>query len=457
MNLDHDYGKITHIQTLDTTQTPPQGGTAGLLSITGTGAIKVPSGTTAQQPAIQAGMIRYNTTTQAFEFAQGASPIWYTNSWPKPISIVLVNTASNLPAAITGVRTLVANTIYWISGDVNIGTDTIVLSDKSVIRGLNDEVDKLTYTGSGTFITSVNKTIEISDISLVCGSGTVFSISGSGTESVHLEHVNLRSCKTLGTVSGMHTFRTYDSDIKDTTTGGFTMSGTFTSFEFINNTCSNNAGVMLNLDSITVSQGEILGNIFTVSGGQTGISSSAPTISSQIVVSSNTFSGAGTYTSGISVTNIRFTLIGNYGISNTSYVGEMYYAANATSTTITTPGTFYKVSGTTTAGQNVQFTHTNGTLTCNALDTRYYLVTCSISASCGTNNQLLGLRIYKGGSPVSSSEMEVKTGTGGDSESGVCKSIVQLATNEYLELYVTNKTAGNAVTVEYMNFTIIGI
>ncbi len=44
------------------------------LDVTGTGAIKVPVGTTAQQPAVAvAGMIRFNTTTEKFEAYNGTS------------------------------------------------------------------------------------------------------------------------------------------------------------------------------------------------------------------------------------------------------------------------------------------------------------------------------------------------------------------------------------------------
>lgn len=40
---------------------------ANVVTLSGTGAIKVPSGTTGQQPSPVNGMIRYNTTTGAFE------------------------------------------------------------------------------------------------------------------------------------------------------------------------------------------------------------------------------------------------------------------------------------------------------------------------------------------------------------------------------------------------------
>lgn len=81
------------------------------------------------------------------------------------------------------------------------------------------------------------------------------------------------------------------------------------------------------------------------------------------------------------------------------------------------------------------------------------LVTCSFSASTGNNNQTLGARIAKNGSTIAGSESEVRQNTASQAAGGVAKSIVSFATNDYIELFVTNKTATNAVTVEYMNLT----
>jgi len=49
------------------------GATADTLVSTGTGALTLPVGTTAQRPTAVVGMIRYNTTTAATEIYNGTS------------------------------------------------------------------------------------------------------------------------------------------------------------------------------------------------------------------------------------------------------------------------------------------------------------------------------------------------------------------------------------------------
>jgi hypothetical protein len=73
MNFNHDIGTIDTILTIDTTIAPPLGGTTGVLAVTGTGAISLPAGTTAQQPTGVAGMFRWNSTVPQFEGFNGTS------------------------------------------------------------------------------------------------------------------------------------------------------------------------------------------------------------------------------------------------------------------------------------------------------------------------------------------------------------------------------------------------
>ncbi len=78
MNFDHDVGLIDTLQQIDTTSLPPLGGTAGTLTIVGTGALKVPTGTSAQAPTGVTGMIRFNTTATQLETYNGTS--WIASS-----------------------------------------------------------------------------------------------------------------------------------------------------------------------------------------------------------------------------------------------------------------------------------------------------------------------------------------------------------------------------------------
>jgi len=63
MDFNLDTGTIYNgIQTIDPTVLPPLGGVAGVLTIAGTGALVLPSGTLAERPALPlAGTVRFNT------------------------------------------------------------------------------------------------------------------------------------------------------------------------------------------------------------------------------------------------------------------------------------------------------------------------------------------------------------------------------------------------------------
>ena len=73
MDFNHDTGLIDSIQSLDLTTLPPLGGTVGVLSLIGTGALLLPLGTTAEQPTGTSGYIRFNTTGSYFEGYNGTS------------------------------------------------------------------------------------------------------------------------------------------------------------------------------------------------------------------------------------------------------------------------------------------------------------------------------------------------------------------------------------------------
>lgn len=109
MNFNHDSGSISSILTIDTTIAPPLGG-QNSLQIIGTGALAIPSGTTAQRPvAAITGMQRYNTDTSAVETYDGAA--WSTDQGGTVTSVALASgnagiTVSGGPVTSSGTITV---------------------------------------------------------------------------------------------------------------------------------------------------------------------------------------------------------------------------------------------------------------------------------------------------------------------------------------------------------------
>lgn len=73
MHFDHDFGEITSLLVIDPTVAPMMGGTTGILTVLGTGGIKLPSGTSAERIEEQPGILRYNTSINALECFTGGT------------------------------------------------------------------------------------------------------------------------------------------------------------------------------------------------------------------------------------------------------------------------------------------------------------------------------------------------------------------------------------------------
>lgn len=371
-------------------------------------------------------------------------------------SVVFVKQLSDLPAAVSGTITLSGSTTYKISGTISLGTNVLVMGSGTAIEGNNQAIDILSYTGTGNMINITDVNGNISNVAISCADGTIFNADCStGLCNYLLYGIVVSGAKTLGTIQGFNNFVIQGSIISGTTTNGFTLGTSHATgnFAIINSEFNSNAGTLLAFSTSTVGFVTIHGNIFYSTGGQT-VFSGTPTVNNKIHVIDNSFTGGGTYTSGnITPSNIYCDFLSNIGVDPSGAVGECYYVANATATTITIAGTFYKAAGATTAGTNERFTHTDNRLTYAGLETIKLIVISAASVTSASNNETLATKIAKNGSVINASEAEARQTTANQSVNCISKSIVQLSTGDYVELFVTNKTSTGSVTVEYMNLT----
>lgn len=128
--------------------------------------------------------------------------------------------------------------------------------------------------------------------------------------------------------------------------------------------------------------------------------------------------------------------------------------SNTTVTTIAVASTYYKAGGTTIANLLKDFTHTSGRLTYTGAKTRNFRVSANpISMISTSNNVIVRMKIAKNGIVVGY-PMNRKIATGSDIGSGSVAFDVSLATNDYVELFVTNITSATNVTVQSMYLSI---
>ena len=154
-------------------------------------------------------------------------------------------------------------------------------------------------------------------------------------------------------------------------------------------------------------------------------------------------------TSGVS--GVLPVISGGTGVSQSAY-GELYLTT-IIQTAIATVDTPTKVNGTTTEGLLSNFSHSNARLTYTGTATRKFYVSVSLSFH-GTNGTEYSFSIAKDAIPIGASKLQA-TATGPTNLAHVSSQcIIELLTNEFIEVFVENVVNGDEVTVDQMNVSV---
>lgn len=126
-------------------------------------------------------------------------------------------------------------------------------------------------------------------------------------------------------------------------------------------------------------------------------------------------------------------------------IGGLFMESNATTTTVSaTPGNFVKILGTTTAStQNVSFTHTNNRLTYSGLKTTIFAVSYCLTINPSTSTDIeweVGLSFNGSATPQLMGRTHIHSITNGHRYSCSGVLIITLATSQFVELFLANKT-----------------
>lgn len=129
------------------------------------------------------------------------------------------------------------------------------------------------------------------------------------------------------------------------------------------------------------------------------------------------------------------------------------WEANASATTISVIGTFYKMAGTSTPDITQDFTLTNNRATYIGTVTKNFRISAIFSANDGANKQL-AFRIGKDGITISNSQVSEVTHAPAENVSSAIQDIVNLSTGQYVEIFVTNLTTATNVTIPELSVII---
>jgi hypothetical protein len=397
------------------------------------------------------------TSGQVYVANGAGSGTWTTIDSTLPSNIVKVESADDLPAAVSNVRTLLPNTAYQIVGSVPIGDDRLVTGTNTVIFGLNKSLDSLSTTSTSPMITTTNNNLVMKDISLSSTAGDIFAFTGSGVENISLLNVNINNCTDYAVISDVLSMTMTSCVWGTSTADGIQLSGTCGTFNMQRCEFSSFVGIALDFGTSTWDQIVIRNTKFDVDASQTGISAAASnanfTATGLGFINESIFVGAGTLTSNITSEDTRWIDRDNIGLVPVDIFASGNITGNATATTFSGTGSGNEVVVNFGTGFNDNkspgFTISNaGRVTQDALRTRECLVTIPISASIsGGAARTYNFYIAKNGT-IDTATINVRTFDGTNKGSLTVVGVIELATTDYIELYARAETATTSLTVD---------
>ncbi|MFW0776262.1 MAG: hypothetical protein ACN2B6_00900 [Rickettsiales bacterium] len=372
---------------------------------------------------------------------------------------VIVDSPSKFPYTQEGVHRLADNTTYFITKEVDLEGNRLLAGQNTGILGVNAESAVLKSTGlpQGTALITSEWSLPLRHIKLEAATILALDADGNSDQALDWSWVNFANTSDIGRIAN------YGNLICNTIgflgVSGLTLDGSFGTIGFTDSIFSGDGtGTIITIPATATITRRFRVNTsaFVITGDGVGIdfSTSASVPNEGFILDTCNFAGGGTYTTGVPYTDNKARFEGNRGIGNSATIGGMYMQGNSTVTTISGTGTPVKVSGTTTVSVITQrFSHTANRLTYTGSLSREAKVQVVVSLASGNGNQI-GIYIAKNGTTLDESEMYVTTGSGGRLENGVCQVLLELETDDYIEVFVENNSAANDITVEDLNLII---
>ena len=312
----------------------------------GTGGVPILINPTATSPII--GSIIAGSGISVAATGQGAQIS--LSSTPASSSTVIVNTMSDFPAAISGVRELVGSTEYFITADLTTSDRFNVSQGNIVIRAPDSSIASLTYTGTGDLFTGVNVSFRIGRITLSAVNGRVWNLSDTtGNAVFQFIDGTISSCNKVGIFSGSSfgSIQLNNLAMLGIITDGVEFNGNFAAFLSLINIGVITAGSVFNLGSSTFGLINIDSNIITLNAGtslMSGLTASGNIQANGLGTIVNTrISGAGTPLVNITSDDDRWAFLLNDEIRDTRTDGMLALETNVTETVIAIMDTPVKV------------------------------------------------------------------------------------------------------------------
>jgi hypothetical protein len=394
-----------------------------------------------------------------------------SGSWTDPSIVTAANQVSvealeDFPTPSGGVITLADNTNYLIAGVVNIGANRIQTGINNKVVGLNRTTDTLTSTTTNALFTATSQNLVIECLGITVTSGDFINYNGGGTKNLFIEDVLVYDCDTVGTITDANLSVIRFSTVLATQTDGLTYAGTNHGKMVISNaTFQDFTGTGIDLGT-AVFESVFIGPQVTVitPTSQTGLNVAATSANFSAdgrgVISNNIFNGPGTHQVGLTPSDLKWEVFLNFGLKNSEAGAQGSIAGSALNTTFSGTATPKIVNFGTAFVADVQnkFTiSTAGRLTYSGLVEELFFCDATIFAiiSGGATREYTYF-LAKNGAVITSSQSTASY-DGSTPDSNSVTSVVELAENDYIELWVQADTATTNLNVKTASLKMFGV
>ena len=373
-----------------------------------------------------------------------------------PTRRIVVNAISDLPAAVGGVITLEANTLYVQADDVNFSTTRLVFGDNTVYSGLDSLVVTLSYVGTLPLFTITNSNGSVKNIRVTHPNSPLFSFSDpTGSHVLRVSDVSYFG-SSIGTLGGNNSGIRLTNFSGSVTANGMLFTGSWRAFLFEPSLSSLGSGSFVDLGSATfdsISISETTLSYVTGSFFMSGLTNAGNINTGGLAsIESVRLTGTGTPLQGITPDDILYVFAHNNSIRDSKADGLISMQGNTTQSVVGTPvggtGTPVLVAGVWVPDEISQFTgSTSGRFTYIGDNDARLPILFSVSASPALSTGIsISAYIAINGVAVTQSRRQ-GTGAANNPTSITLPWQYTFSTNDYIEVFIANDSNATNILV----------
>ena len=264
---------------------------------------------------------------------------------------VVVESSADLPPAAAGIHTLVDGVSYVFGADVDIGSNRLAIESGTTvcISGLCLGVGGITSTTSNPLITISKANLYCRGITFNCTNGKVVALTdASKGHSVWFDKCIFEDVDQICSFSDAGLVELLECNIDAVNSSpAISVTGDNRVLTVFRCDISGFTGTLVDLNSATLDNPELIGNIITVDSTNTlisGLASGANINSGGLGIIKDNISTGGTFTtSNINSYDDGWTFSGNSDLANSAVKGMIHFSGNTGAITVTATSEYYDI------------------------------------------------------------------------------------------------------------------